>query len=230
MRTDRLPMIARLGTMFERTADVRDQRDLEDVLEDVCRTIAELLGYRAVVVNVYRPAFDDMLTSAAVGSEESVSQLVGKSSPRETWVPLLDERFQRRGAYFVPGGEFDWDGLGVESYVPSIAASAEPDAWTAEDALFVPLRDPRGLLIGVISVDEPDTGRRTRSSTPSWRSRGTRRSRCGSHRTPRTTPSTSACSRASWRSRRASRRRRSRTTSFRPSATEFAMRSASTRS
>jgi uncharacterized protein YigA (DUF484 family) len=153
-------MIARLGTMFERTADVRDQRDLEDVLEDVCRTIADLLGYRAVVVNVYRPAFDDMLTSAAVGSEESVSQLVGKSSPRETWVPLLDERFERRGAYFVPGGEFDWDGLGVESYVPSIVASEEPNAWTAEDALFVPLRDPKGLLIGVISVDEPDTGRR----------------------------------------------------------------------
>ena len=91
------------------------------MLEDVCRTIGELLGYRAVVVNVYRPAFDDMLTSAAVGSEESVKELVGKSSPRETWVPLLDERFARRGAYFVPGGEFDWEGMGVESYVPRIA-------------------------------------------------------------------------------------------------------------
>src|SRR5918994_5985804 len=109
MRTDRLPMIARLGTMFERTADVRDQKDLEDVLQDVCRTIADLLGYRSVVVNVYRPAFDDMLTSAGVGSEEAVSHLLGKSSPRETWVPLLDERFRRRGAYFVPGGEFDWE-------------------------------------------------------------------------------------------------------------------------
>ena len=158
MRTDKLPMIARLGTMFERTADVRDQKDLEDVLEDVCRTIADLLGYRAVVVNVYRPAFDDMLTSAAVGSEESVLELVGKSSPRETWVPLLDERFRRRGAYFVPGGEFDWEGF--DSYVPRIEASEDPDAWTAEDALFVPLRDPKGLLIGVISVDEPETGRR----------------------------------------------------------------------
>src|SRR5829696_1833220 len=155
-----LPTIARLGTMFERTALVRDEADLEEVLEDVCRTIAELLGYRAVVVNVYRPAFDDMLTSAAVGSEESVHELVGKSSPRETWVPLLDGRFERRGAYFVPGGEFDWDGLGVESYVPRIAPTDDPDAWTAEDALFVPLRDPKGLLVGVISVDEPITRRR----------------------------------------------------------------------
>jgi diguanylate cyclase (GGDEF)-like protein len=155
-----LPTIARLGEMFERTALVRADADLQEVLEDVCRTIAELLGYRAVVVNVYRPAFDDMHTSAAVGSEESVRELVGKSSPRETWVPLLDERFARRGAYFVPAHEFDWEGLGVESYVPSIAPSDHPDAWRAEDALFVPLRDPKGLLIGVISVDEPESGRR----------------------------------------------------------------------
>ena len=156
----KLPTIARLGKMFERTALVRDEADLQEVLQDVCRTIAELLGYRAVVVNVYRPAFDDMLTSAAVGSEDSVEELVGKSSPRSTWAPLLDERFERRGAYFVAGGDFDWDGLGVHSYVPAIAPSEDPDAWTAEDALFVPLRDPKGLLIGVISVDEPVTGRR----------------------------------------------------------------------
>jgi diguanylate cyclase (GGDEF)-like protein len=146
--------------MFERTSQVRDEADLHEVLEDVCLTIAEVLGYRAVVVNVYRPAFDDMLTSAAVGSDESVKELVGKSSPRRTWVPLLDERFERRGGYFVPGGEFDWDGLGVHSYVPRIERSDHPDAWTPEDALFVPLRDPKGLLIGVLSVDEPLTGRR----------------------------------------------------------------------
>jgi diguanylate cyclase (GGDEF)-like protein len=146
--------------MFERTALVRDQADLQEVLEDVCRTIAELLGYRSVVVNVYRAAFDDMLTSAGVGSEEAMSHLVGRSSPRETWVPLLDERFERRGAYFVPAGQFDWEGMGIESYVPRMSASDDPNAWTAEDALFVPLRDPKGLLIGVVSVDEPETGLR----------------------------------------------------------------------
>ena len=153
-------MISRLGKMFERTARVRDAADLQEVLEDVCRTISELLGYRAVVVNVYRPAFDDMHTSAAVGSEESVRELVGKSSPRETWVPLLDERFARRGAYFVPADQFDWEALGVHSYVPPLKPSDHPDAWRAEDALFVPLRDPKGLLIGVVSVDEPASGRR----------------------------------------------------------------------
>jgi GAF domain-containing protein len=69
--SETLTMLSRLGSMFERTASVRDEADLQEVLQDVARAIGEVLGYRAVVVNVYRPAFDDMLTAAAVGSIES---------------------------------------------------------------------------------------------------------------------------------------------------------------
>ena len=156
-----LSMLARLGAMFERTASVRDESDLQEVLEDVARTIGEVLGYRAVVVNVYRPAFDDMLTAAAVGSAESLQALLGTVSPNHTWTPLLADRFRRReGAYFVPDGEFDWDSLGVDTYVPDFEPSDHPDAWLPGDALFVPLRDARHQLLGVISVDEPQTGRR----------------------------------------------------------------------
>lgn len=145
MRAGKLPAIARLGNMFERTALVRDEEGLQEVLEDVCRTIAELVGYREVVVNVYRPAFDDMITSAVVGSEESVREQLGRRTPRKAWVPLLDHRFARRGAFFLQGADVDEE---------------DPDAWTSDDALFVPLRDPKGLLLGVISVDEPESGRR----------------------------------------------------------------------
>ena len=156
---DLLAMLARVGAMFERTASVRDDGDLQEVLEDVARAIGEVLGYRAVVVNVYRPAFDDMLTAAAVGSEDSLRQLLGTLSPRNTWTPLLADRFRRRGdAYFVPDGEFDWDSLGVETYVPVFEPSDDPDAWLPGDALFVPLYDARHQLLGVISVDEPETG------------------------------------------------------------------------
>jgi diguanylate cyclase (GGDEF)-like protein len=156
-----LAMLARLGAMFERTASVRDESDLQEVLEDVARTIGDVLGYGAVVVNVYRPAFDDMLTAAAVGSEESLQQLLGTVSPNDTWTPLLADRFRRRGgAYFVPDGDFDWDSLGVDTYVPELEPSDHPDAWLPGDALFVPLRDARHQLLGVISVDEPETGRR----------------------------------------------------------------------
>ena len=157
---DTLDMLARLGATFERTASVRDEGDLQEVLQDVAGAIGEVLGYRAVVVNVYRPAYDDMLTAAAVGSQESLSQLLGKSSPNDTWTPMFAPRFERRGAYFIPDGEFDWDSLGVETFVPQLPESDDPDAWLPGDALFVPLRDGRGNILGVISVDEPETGRR----------------------------------------------------------------------
>ena len=134
--------------MFERTALVRDDADLQEVLEDVCSTISELLGYRAVVVNVYRPAFDDMHTSAAVGSEESVKELVGKSSPREAWVPLLDERFARRGAYFVPGVGRPPAGLGL---VDRDDADQEP-LGVAERHEQGVLRRPR---VGVVARRDP---------------------------------------------------------------------------
>jgi diguanylate cyclase (GGDEF)-like protein len=162
---DRLATLTRLGAMFERTASVRDEADLKEVLYDVARTIGEVLGYGAVVVNVYRPAFDDMLTAAAVGSEDSLQALLGTVSPNDTWTPLLADRFRRRdGAYFVPDGEFDWDSLGVETYVPELDPPDHPDAWLAGDALFVPLRDARHQLLGVISVDEPETGLRPTDS------------------------------------------------------------------
>jgi diguanylate cyclase (GGDEF)-like protein len=158
---DTIAVLAQLRTMFERTASVRDDDDLHEVLEDVARAIGEVLGYRVVVINRYRAAFDDMITATAVGASESVHELVGTISPRNTWTPLLAERFRRReGAYFVPDGEFDWDALGVETYVPDLDPSDDPNAWLAGDAMFVPLWDTRHQLLGVISVDEPKTGLR----------------------------------------------------------------------
>ena len=158
MAPNTLTVLARLGTMFERTARVRDDAELNEVLEDVARAIGDVLGYRSVVINIYRYAFDDMLTAAAVGSDDSVRKLVGTISPRDTWTPLLTERFRRReGAYFVPDGEFDWDALGVDTYVPDIEPSDDPNAWLPGDALFVPLHDARQQLLGVVSVDEPET-------------------------------------------------------------------------
>jgi diguanylate cyclase (GGDEF)-like protein len=158
---DTIAVLARLGATFERTASVRSDADLEPVLEDVARAIGEVLGYRVVVINVYRAAFDDMRTATAVGAAESVHDLVGTISPRHSWTPLLAERFRRgEGAYFIPDGEFDWDALGADTYLPEIEPVDDPNAWLAGDALFVPLWDTRHQLLGIISVDEPETGLR----------------------------------------------------------------------
>jgi diguanylate cyclase (GGDEF)-like protein len=154
-----LPTISPLRGLVEVTRLLRAREDLPALLDAVARTIGESLGYGTVVVNVYRPAWDDFEVTTVYGNDEARATLLGNSRSGEDWAVLLSEQFERHGAYVVPSGSVDWDSLGL-SYVPQAARSCHPEAWDPEDALFVPMRDRRGLLLGVISVDEPVTGRR----------------------------------------------------------------------
>ena len=44
--------------------------------------------------------------------------------------------------------------------MPEIEPSDDEEAWHPEDALFLPMRHSSGHLLGVLSVDEPVSGRR----------------------------------------------------------------------
>ena len=132
--------------------------ELEPVLQTVARTTAACLGFATAVINLYRPAWDDFRTVVVEGSEDARRLLLGQTSTAEDWAVLLDGRFARRGAYVVQG--FDWSQDRMATYVPPIQASTDPDRWQPEDALFVPLRSSAGELLGILSVDEPASGRR----------------------------------------------------------------------
>jgi diguanylate cyclase (GGDEF)-like protein len=154
-----LPTISPLRGLVEVTRLLRAREDLPALLEAVARTIGESLGYRTVAVNLYRPEWDDFEVTTVYGNEEARATLLGNVRPGDDWTVLLSERFERRGAYVVPSGSVDWDSLGP-SYVPQGERSTDPDAWDPEDALFVAMRDQQGSLLGILSVDEPVSGRR----------------------------------------------------------------------
>jgi diguanylate cyclase (GGDEF)-like protein len=160
MASNDLDTLARLRVLLDVTRAVRDEGDLEAVLDAVARTVAEALGYRAVVVNLYRPAFGDfVVTTVHDYLHEAREQLLGTSGDWSSWEPLLDRRFERRGAHFVPAGEFDWSD--VQSYTPDIQIREDdPEAWHPDDALFVTMRHSDGRMLGILSVDEPVSGRR----------------------------------------------------------------------
>jgi diguanylate cyclase (GGDEF)-like protein len=132
--------------------------ELEPVLRTVARTTAACLGFGTAVINLYRPAWDDFETVVVEGSEEARALLLGQRSTAADWAPLLDARFLRRGAYVLQ--DFDWNQDGMATYVPPIEASSDPDRWQPDDALFVPLRSSAGELLGILSVDEPASGKR----------------------------------------------------------------------
>jgi diguanylate cyclase (GGDEF)-like protein/putative nucleotidyltransferase with HDIG domain len=146
--------------MLAVAAALRTGPELAPTLDAVARSVAAALRVATVAITLYRPAFDDFEVVAVHGAQRARELLLGVASPAEEWALLIDDRFRRRDAYFIPAGAFAWDTEVAISYVPDLPPSDEPDAWHPEDALFVPLRAGSGAMLGVLSVDAPVGGRR----------------------------------------------------------------------
>ncbi|HEY1369411.1 MAG TPA: diguanylate cyclase [Gaiellaceae bacterium] len=159
MADDSTSTISRLRGLLEVTRLVRSDEDLPELLAAIARTVAECLGFRTVCINLYRPAWDDFCVMTVYGNEAARAALLDGARRREEWEPLLDDRFLRRGAYHLPHGAFDWS-AGQASYVPAGQVSGDPEAWHPEDALFAAMRHGDGHVLGIVSVDEPASGRR----------------------------------------------------------------------
>jgi PAS domain S-box-containing protein len=153
-------IFSRLRGLLEVTRLVRTGEDLPALLAAIARTVSDSLGFRTVIVNLYRPEWNDFVVMTVYGSEEARQMLLGQVSEVSEWEPLLDQRFLQRGAYVIPAGEFDWTELESSTYTPNIAVSDDPTQWHPDDALFTPLRGSDGTLLGILSVDEPISGRK----------------------------------------------------------------------
>jgi diguanylate cyclase (GGDEF)-like protein len=146
--------------LLEVTSVVRGERDLKSALATIVQTVAEALEFKTVVLNLYRPEFDDFCVTDVYGSKEARDVLLGSTYEWGAWRHLLTEEFRHGGAFLIPHGSFDWSVDIGTRYVPSIEPSAEPGAWHPEDELFVPLEDSEGRMLAIFSVGEPRSGRR----------------------------------------------------------------------
>jgi len=151
-------IFSRLRGLLEVTRLVRTGEELPELLGAIARTASDSLAFRTVVINLYRQEWDDFIVSTVYGSDEAREALLGQVRQVSDWEPLLDERFLQRGAYLVPYGEFNWESLAT--YTPDLPVSDDPNAWHPDDALFAPMRGADGRLLGILSVDEPISGRK----------------------------------------------------------------------
>jgi diguanylate cyclase (GGDEF)-like protein len=158
-----LSAIARLRALLDVTRLVRAETDTAAIMDAIAGTIATSLGFRTVVVNTYRPAWNDFEVTTVRGSEEARRTLMGDTLAWEAWEPLLDGRFAVNGAYMIPHGEFNWDDDIGRRYIPDWEPSTDPDAWHPADELFVPMRHTDGHLLGILSVGEPRSNLRPSS-------------------------------------------------------------------
>jgi len=160
-KTGHASSVSHLRGLLEVTRLLRADEDLESLLDACARTVSESLGFATVVITLYRPAWNDFEVVSVHGSEEARVVLMGTVREWADWEPLLDERFNRRGAYFIEHDSFDWESVEQTSFIPQFEPSDDPDAWHPEDALIVPLHgSSSGQPLGFLSVDEPESGRK----------------------------------------------------------------------
>ncbi|HEY3765108.1 MAG TPA: diguanylate cyclase [Gaiellales bacterium] len=159
-RTPDLSPVARIQGLVDVIRLVRVQGDPEALLNEIARTVGRALGLGTVVINMYRPAWNDYIVSSVHGNDEARSALLGSVYPSSWFEPILAPEFHRRGAYVIPQGSFDWATHLGDRYVPSGPPSRIPNAWQTEDELFVPFRHSDGHILGVFSVGDPASGLR----------------------------------------------------------------------
>ena len=152
-----LAKLARLHAGLLELGSMVATTDLSKLLDAIARTVSEALGWDTVVLNVYRPAWDDYEVQAVHGTAAAREALLGEATPWSTWAPLIADRFERRGAFLVHHGDFDWDSDRGVSYQPEPSDRVDAQAWHPDDALFVLLCARDGSVSGVLSVDEPLT-------------------------------------------------------------------------
>jgi diguanylate cyclase (GGDEF)-like protein len=155
-------VVTPLRALLEVTRLVGSETDVEAVLEAVAATISDTLGFRTVAMNLYRPAWDDFQIAVVHGNEEARKLLLGHADPLERWAAILNDRFARRGAYWIPGEEAPEEDESPLAYTAPADENAEddPDAWDPADVLIVALTGAGGELLGIVSVDEPLSGKR----------------------------------------------------------------------
>lgn len=148
-----------MSVLLDVTRAVRSGADIADLLGTIARAAAEALGFGTVVLNLYRPEWDDLCVAAVHGDPAVREALAGAVYGWDEWRPLLTPEFRREGAYFIPyEAAFDWSRHGARFVPPGRQAVA--GGWHPEDELFVPLERSDGRIVGILSFGDPLDGLR----------------------------------------------------------------------
>jgi diguanylate cyclase (GGDEF)-like protein/putative nucleotidyltransferase with HDIG domain len=157
--------LSSLRALLDVAAVVRSRADLQHLFEEIASTAAQALGFLAVVVNVYRPAWDDYEVVVVEGDDAAAREaLLGEHVDPTELGKLLHERFRVHDAYLVPHDEFDFASTDM-TWVKGNAGPAGPDAWHPDDALLVPLTASDGSPLAFLSLDDPVDGRKPADAT-----------------------------------------------------------------
>lgn len=149
-----------LPILLELAALARSREDIFNLWERVAVAIARTLAFETVVVNEYRPAWDDFQAVVAIGlSAEDRAVLLGGTVSADLLRTGVRGGRRVADAYVISGEDTDLSEF-VTSSVSGKGGGQGEDAWHPEDSLFVPLMARSGQPLALLSLDNPIGGRR----------------------------------------------------------------------
>jgi diguanylate cyclase (GGDEF)-like protein len=129
------------------------------VLEALAETIRSELSFHIVSVNLRDPQREKMNCVIVLGDDDARQTLLGRESPWSELEPLLGSDHERCGAIWLPAGTPTWE-VETVTWTPPAAPLPGTDGWHPDDMLMLPLRGHDGEVLGIVSVDQPVSGRR----------------------------------------------------------------------
>lgn len=126
------------------------------VLQLMAESVAEMIGFEVAALSV---VLDDQLVTMAYTGPDEFRDWVFHTDPVSVLDPVLARARQWGRFRFLPAEEQDGrlDGHWV---ITAPEPDDHPDAWRPMDVLLALLTDDDGRLRGVLSVDNPVSGRR----------------------------------------------------------------------
>lgn len=151
---------ATVDGLLQLTRDLSGTDDLPTMLSIFVRAISDVADFECAAINLVRDD-GDLQVVAVVGPSELEEALMGVVNGRAHWdtelaggqrvgaVQLhLDHSVDRAYPVWVSGDDA-W----------FARTAGDPQAWLPSYAVYVPMHEPDGSLLGVISVDMPRAGK-----------------------------------------------------------------------
>ena len=172
-RADQLVRLAEISNAF------RTNRPLTEVLEDIAYAILESVGFNVVLIDLVQgdpPAIYPVVGAGIPIPQFKAFQAAAPNRPLSNLQAVMSAEFCLGSAYFIPAERMElWRGKLDIPYIeapqrgPAAPSGGKPvaknNAWQVGDLLFVTLADTNEKIIGLITVENPDTGQRPDIST-----------------------------------------------------------------
>ncbi len=132
---------------------------VHDALQLIAEGVVDLVGFGVSVINVLREDDGKLETVAVAGNDEAREQLLGSRQSVASIVMEIERADSWGMLRFVPAERIAEE-EDLASWVPDIEVGEGPDAWDPMDLLIAPLYDDSGRMLGTLSMDVPDDGKR----------------------------------------------------------------------